>query len=68
MLEMPDCVFVINTISHDIPTTATVLIAVARVESTFSIPTFARIDVSAANTAESNANNHHIYITSPYIL
>ena len=36
----------------------------AKVESTFSIPTFARIEVSAAKTAESSANNHHIHITS----
>ena len=39
---------VINTIPHDIITTTTVLIAVARLELTPSIPTLARIDVSAA--------------------
>ena len=54
------CASVMKTISHDIKRTTTVLIAVARLELTLSIPTFARIDVSAAKTEESNAKTNHI--------
>ena len=35
-------------------------IAVARLEFTPSIPTFARMEVSAAKTADNTANNNHI--------
>ena len=45
-----------RTISHDITGATAVLTAVARFEFTLSIPTFASIDVSAANTEESSAN------------
>ena len=40
----------------------TVRMAVARLEFTPSMPTLARMDVSAANTAESRANTNHIPI------
>jgi hypothetical protein len=45
-------------------TTTTVLIAVARFEFTPSIPTFASIEVSAANTADNIANISHTKNTS----
>ena len=45
-----------RTISHDITGATAVLTAVARFEFTPSIPTFASIDVSAANTEENSAN------------
>lgn len=51
---------------HAINTTTTVRIAVARFELTPSIPTFAKIDVRAANTADNIANVNHI--TSPPFL
>ena len=60
MSVIPLPVFVISTITHDMATTTSVLIAVASVEFTFSIPTFARIDVKAANTADSAANTIHM--------
>ena len=42
-------------------TSATIVrIAVARFELTPVIPTFASMDVSAANTADSKANTNHI--------
>ena len=40
----------------------TVRIAVARLEFTPSMPILARIDVSAAKTAEPNANPNHILL------
>ena len=46
--EIPPCPLVMNTIPHAITTTTTVLIAVARLELTPSIPTLARMEVSAA--------------------
>lgn len=54
-----------KTIIQAIITTTIVLIAVARFESTPSIPILARIDVRAANTAEKIANNNH-RIFHPY--
>lgn len=45
---------------HAITTTTMVRIAVARLELTPSIPIFANMDVSAANTADPNANQNHI--------
>jgi hypothetical protein len=41
-------------------TTTTVLIAVAKFESTPSIPTFANIEVNAAKTADNTAKRNHI--------
>ena len=41
-------------------TTMHVLIAVAKFESTFSMPAFAKIDVQAAKTEESIANKNHM--------
>ena len=41
-------------------TTTIVRIAVARLDPTPSIPTFASIEVSAAKTAEPRANQNHI--------
>lgn len=49
------CLPFIRTINHAITNTTHVRIAVARLESTLSIPIFARIDVAAANMAESMA-------------
>lgn len=57
---IPLCAFVMNTIAHAMTSTTPVLIAVARLELTPSIPTLARIDVSAAKTDESKANTNHI--------
>ncbi|MNP53266.1 hypothetical protein D3C76_1477270 [compost metagenome] len=56
---------VLKTIPHARTIITTVLIAVAKLESTPLIPILARIDVSAANTAESMANNFHI-LYPPY--
>jgi hypothetical protein len=64
---MPPCWCVINTIPHAMITTTIVRIAVARLELTPSIPTFASIDVSAAKTADPSANPNHIRIP-PFIL
>ena len=60
MEERPLWAFVKKTIPHDITTTTTVRIAVARFEFTPSIPIFASIDVKAAKTADSRANTNHI--------
>ena len=49
-----------KTIPHAMTSTTTVRMAVARLELTFSIPIFARMEVSAANTAEPIANIHHM--------
>ena len=57
---IPPCEFVINTIAQDIKRTTTVLNAVARFEFTPSIPIFAKIEVKAAKTADSNAKINHI--------
>ena len=51
---------------HDIITTTTVLIAVARFEFTPSMPTFASIDVSAAKTDDKKANTIYIKIASAF--
>lgn len=59
---MPLCCRVRNTMLHAMKTTTVVRIAVARLELTFSIPTFANIDVSAAKTADPSANQNHITI------
>lgn len=47
-----------NTLNYK--TTTTVRIAVARLEFTPSIPIFAKIEVSAAKTADKIANMNHI--------
>lgn len=49
-----------KTIRHDITGATAVLTAVARFEFIPSIPAFASIDASAANTEESSANISHI--------
>ena len=59
---MPPCALVRNTMPQAITTTTTVRIAVARLEFTPSMPILARIDVSAAKTAEPNANPNHILL------
>ena len=61
--DLPPCVFVRNTIPQDISKTTKVRMAVARVEFTPSIPIFARIEVSAANMDEPNANKNHIFFS-----
>ena len=45
---------------HAITRTTAVRMAVARLELTPSMPIFAKIEVSAANTADSSANTNHI--------
>ena len=62
ILESPDCPPVRNTIPQAMMSTTTVRTAVARLEFTPSIPTLARMEVSAANIEESTANNSHIMI------
>ena len=52
--------------AHAMMTTTTVRMAVARFELTPSIPILARIEVSAANTADNSANTIHIMITCNY--
>lgn len=49
-----------KTIPHAIATTTMVRIAVARLELTASMPTFASIEVSAAKIADSRAKTNHI--------
>ena len=49
-----------------ISSTTAVRMAVARLELTPLTPTFARIEVRAANTADSNANTNHITIGHLY--
>ena len=61
---IPTCVFVRNTIPHAITSTTTVLMAVARLEFTPSIPTLAKIEVNAAKIADSIANINHILRSS----
>jgi hypothetical protein len=51
-----------KAIAHAINKMTTVLIAVARSVSIPLIPIFAKIAVSAAKSAESNANSHHIIL------
>lgn len=60
ILESPDCPPVRNTIPQAMMSTTTVRTAVARLEFTPSIPTLARMEVSAANIEESTANSIHI--------
>lgn len=60
MSVRPPCVLVTNTIPHAIASTTIVRMADAGLEFTPSMPTLARMDVSAANTAESRANTNHI--------
>ena len=67
ILASPLSACVRNTIPHAIARTTKVRIAVARFELTPSIPTFARMDVSAAKTAEPIANNSHILLP-PFLL
>ena len=60
MAGMPPCALVRKTIPHAMSSTTPVRMAVARLEFTPSMPTFARMDVSAANRAESSARPSHI--------
>jgi len=53
-------VFVMKTMAQDMATTTIVLMAVAKLEFTPSIPILARMEVRAANTAERTANRIHI--------
>jgi hypothetical protein len=55
MFIMLFCFPVINTIPQERINTTTVRIAVAKFELIFSMPIFARIEVKAANRADSNA-------------
>ena len=56
MLPMPPWASVKNTMPQAITSTTPVRMAVARLELTPSMPTLARIEVSAANTAEPSAD------------
>ncbi|SUQ45954.1 hypothetical protein CNEONATNEC32_01126 [Clostridium neonatale] len=60
IFEISFCVPLKNTRPHAITRTTTVRIAVARSELIPSIPIFAKIDVSAAKSADSNAKTTHI--------
>ena len=62
---MPPWALVRNTMPQDMASTTTVRMAVARVEFTPSMPILARMDVSAAKTAERIARINHI-INSPF--
>lgn len=59
--DIPPALFVRNTIPQASASTTIVRMAVARLESTPSIPILARIAVAAANTADRIANNNHIF-------
>ena len=59
--DIPPALFVRNTIPQASARTTIVRMAVARLESTPSIPILARIAVAAANTADRIANNNHIF-------
>lgn len=60
IFAIPPCAPVTNTIPHAMSTTTTVRTAVARLESTPSMPIFANTEVNAAKIADSNANRSHI--------
>ena len=60
MPPIPCCAPVRKTMPYAIPSTTTVRNAVARFELTPSLPTFARIEENAANTADKNAKTAHI--------
>jgi hypothetical protein len=53
-----------NTTAHAINNTTTVLMAVAKLELTPSIPILAKMDVNAAKNADKMAYTAHIKITS----
>ena len=57
---MPDWVLVTKTMSQAMASTTRVLMAVARLLLTPSMPTLARMEVRAAKTAESRARINHI--------
>lgn len=57
---IPDWVLVTNTMSQAMASTTKVLMAVARLLLTPSIPTLAKMEVRAAKTAESKARINHI--------
>lgn len=61
MSPMPWCFPVRKTIPQAITRTTAVRIAVARLELIPSIPSLARMEVSAANSADSSANPAHIH-------
>ena len=58
--EIPPWALVRNTMPQDIASTTQVRMAVARVELTPSIHTLARMEVNAANKADSSANTNHM--------
>lgn len=60
---MPACAPVMNTSSQENASTTAVRIAVARVESVFFTPIFARIAVTPANRAEAQASPSHIPVS-----
>src|SRR5699024_3131984 len=60
MAATPPCAWVRNTMPQAMSTTTTVRIAVARLELTPSIPILARMEVSAAKTADRSANSSHM--------
>ncbi len=60
MAPIPPWALVRKTIPQDNSNTTTVRMAVARWELTPSIPILANMLVSAANTADNNANSNHM--------
>ena len=64
MFRTPPISPVSNTIPQAITSTTMVRMAVARLELTPAIPILARMDVSAANTADSSAKINHIIRSS----
>ena len=64
MALMPPWLPVRNTMPQAMARTTKVRMAVARLELTPSMPTLARMEVSAANTADPSASRNHIETTS----
>lgn len=62
--ERPPWVLVMKTMPQAIRSTTTVRTAVARVELTPSMPSFARMEVRAAKTDEPSAKRNHIAVSS----
>ncbi len=60
MSVMPPWVLVRSTMPQAMTSTTAVRMAVARLEDTPSMPTFARMEVRAAKTADKSARMNHI--------
>ena len=64
MSVTPPWVLVRNTMPQAITSTTAVRMAVARLEGTPSMPTFAKMEVRAAKTADKSAKTNHITASS----